>query len=183
MKRLQTGDLLISDPFLKDPNFSRAVIILCEHQSSGSFGLILNKPNSFALHELMEHFEDTNWNTFNGGPVAQNSIHFLHTAPELIPEGMEVLPGVFWGGDFNAVIKSILEKMITPDRLKFFVGYSGWAANQLEQEMEEHTWLNVQATKALLFNTPPDEIWKKALVHMGGNYAQMANYPIDPQLN
>lgn len=183
MKRIQAGDLLISDPFLKDPHFSRAVILLCEHNEEGSFGLILNKPYTFRLNELLEQMEDIDWDVFTGGPVQKDSIHFIHTVPEWIGDGLEILPGIFWGGDFQDVITSVLKHQIQPEQIKFFVGYSGWSAGQLASEMEEQTWLNVKANKNLLFNTLSNDVWKEALKHMGGKYAQMVNYPIDPQLN
>ncbi len=71
----------------------------------------------------------------------------------------------------------------TPDKIRFYIGYSGWSTGQLDMEMKEKTWLTVEATRKLLFHQKAEEIWKDALKHMGGDYEMMSNFPIDPQLN
>lgn len=161
----------------------RTVVFLTEHKEAGSIGFVLNRQFENTLSELLPEVEGTAFPVYYGGPVQPNTIHFLHRYPDKIPGGVEVLKGVYWGGDFDAVIQLINEGKAKPSMIRFYVGYSGWSIGQLEAEMEEKTWLTVKATRKLLFHNEADEIWKDAIKLMGGEYEIMINFPIDPQLN
>lgn len=178
-----TGVLLIADPFLKDPNFLRTVVFLCEHKAEGSFGFVLNRQYSSTLNELIPELEDHKLPVFYGGPVQQDTIHFLHQYPDIIPGGMEVIKGVYWGGDFDKLVELLKTDSIDTDKIRFFIGYSGWSEGQLEGELKEKSWLTVKATRKLVFHQKHGEIWKDALKQLGGDYEMMINFPIDPQLN
>jgi putative transcriptional regulator len=177
------GTLLIADPFLKDPNFLRTVVFLCEHKSEGSFGFVLNRKYEYTLGELIPELENYSLPVFYGGPVQTDTIHFLHQYPEEIPGGQEVLKGVYWGGDFESVIKLIKSEMVDTNKIRFYVGYSGWSDGQLDTELKEKSWLTVKATRKLVFHRQFEEIWKDSLKQLGGDYEMMVNFPIDPQLN
>lgn len=177
------GTLLIANPFLKDPNFSRTVIFLCDHTNEGSFGFILNKKFPKNLEELLPDLTISTFPVFQGGPVQKDALHFLHEYPELIGGGEEVLNNVFWGGNFESLLSNLKNNDIDSSRIRFFIGYSGWSEGQLENELKEESWLTVKATRKLIFDTKPGDIWKNALKHLGGNYEMMINFPIDPQLN
>ncbi len=177
------GILLIADPFLKDPNFLRTVVLLCEHKDEGSFGFVLNKQIEQTLDELITDLEGYNLPVYYGGPVQMNTIHFLHQYPELIPESVKVGNDIYWGGNFETVTALIKNDSIDHNKIKFFIGYSGWGDGQLTGELEEKSWLTVSANHKLVFNTVHDEIWKGSLQALGGEYEMMINFPIDPQLN
>ncbi len=177
------GILLIADPFLKDPNFLRTVVFLCEHKEEGSFGFVLNRQYENTLDELIPELEEHKLPVYYGGPVQQDTIHFLHQYPDEIPGGIEVLNGVYWGGDFDRVIDLIKNGLIDPNKIRFYIGYSGWSSGQLEEEMKEKTWLTVKAIRRLIFHHNYEEIWKDSLKQLGGDYEMMINFPIDPQLN
>lgn len=177
------GILLIADPFLKDPNFLRTVVILCEHRQQGSFGLILNKQIAHTLNQLVEDLEGFYFPVYYGGPVQMNTLHFLHQYPDLIPDSVEVGNKIYWGGNFESLTALIKNKSIDEAKIKFFIGYSGWGDGQLSGEMRERSWLTVSANRDLVFNTPHDEVWKESLRQLGGKYEALVNYPIDPQLN
>lgn len=183
MKLLEPGMLLIADPFLKDPNFMRTVVFLCEHQDEGSFGFVLNRSYDYTLNELVSGLEDLKIPVFYGGPVQIDTIHFLHQYPDLIPGGYEITDGIFWGGDFETAINLIRNKEIDLHRIRFYIGYSGWGSGQLSDELKEKTWLTVQANRKIIFHKETDEIWKDSLRLLGGEYEMMINFPIDPQLN
>ena len=183
MDMLQPGILLISDPFLKDPNFLRTVVLLCEHQDEGSFGFVLNKQLAITLEDVMPAAEGLRIPLLEGGPVQKDTLHFLHRRPDLISGSIEVTDHVFWGGDFSEVLSLLLTKKLLPDELRFFVGYSGWGEQQLKAELDEKSWITRPASQNLVFHTETASIWKKALADLGGEYSQMIHYPIDPQLN
>lgn len=177
------GILLIADPFLKDPNFLRSVVLLCEHQTEGSFGFVLNRRIAFTLDELVPELEGHPLPVYEGGPVQKNSLHFLHQMPAEIPGGQEVVKGVYWGGDFEVLTELIKSDQADPSRIRFFLGYSGWSEGQLAGEMNEKTWLTTAASRQLVFHKDPAEIWKEALRQLGGDYEMLINFPLDPQLN
>ena len=177
------GILLIADPFLKDPNFLRTVVFLCEHKEEGSFGFVLNRKYETTLDELIPELEGHQLPVYYGGPVQMDTIHFLHQYPDEIPGAQEVIKGVYWGGDFDLVINMIKKETIDFNKIRFYIGYSGWSNGQLNDEMNEKTWLTVEATRKLIFHRNYEEIWKDSLKHLGGDYEIMVNFPIDPQLN
>ena len=177
------GILLIADPFLKDPNFLRTVVFLCEHKEEGSFGFVLNRQYENTLNELIPELDEFKLPVFYGGPVQQDTIHFLHQYPEEIPGGIEVLKGVWWGGDFDKLVELIKKGTIDAAKVRFYIGYSGWSNGQLTDEMKEKSWLTVKATRKLIFHRNYEEIWKDALKQLGGDYEMMINFPIDPRLN
>lgn len=176
------GILLISDPFLKDPNFRRTVIFLCEHNKEGSFGFVLNKKMSLDLCDLITDAEGLHLPVYEGGPVQKDTIHFLHRRPEKLG-GVEVEKGIFWGGDFVAAMNLLKENDLPADDIRFFLGYSGWGEGQLDGELAEKSWIIRQASLPLVFSINTQQVWKNALQELGGEYSQMTNYPIDPQLN
>lgn len=177
------GVLLIADPFLKDPNFMRTVVLLTEHQAEGTVGFVLNRQYENTLDELIPEIENLPVPVYYGGPVQMNTIHFLHCCPDLVPGGVEIMPGVFWGGNFDTAMDLLKLGAIAATDIRFFIGYSGWSNGQLEGEMGEKTWLTVAATNELVFHPNAEEIWKASLRHLGGEYEMMINFPIDPQLN
>ena len=177
------GVLLIAEPFLKDPNFMRTVVLLCDHQEEGSFGFVINRAYKHTLDELMNNAEDLKIPVYYGGPVQMDTIHFLHQYPDKIPGSYEVLNGIYWGGEFETALTLIKEGSIDVNRIRFYIGYSGWCSGQLDVEMNEKTWLTVAVTRALIFHNNAEEIWKDSLKHLGGEYEMMINFPIDPQLN
>ena len=183
MVKPAAGVLLIADPFLKDPNFMRTVVLLTEHRNDGTIGFVINRQFENTLDELLPEVEGHQLPVFYGGPVQMNTIHFLHRYPNEIPGGIEVMKGVYWGGDFDSVVQLINSGKADPEKIRFFIGYSGWSPGQLDAEMEEKTWLTVEAVRKLVFHTNAEEIWKDSLKHLGGEYEMMINFPIDPQLN
>lgn len=177
------GTLLIAEPFLKDANFMRTVVFLCDHQEEGSFGFVINKEYEHSLNELMNNVDELNLPVFYGGPVQMDTIHFLHQYPHLIPNSYKIVDGIYWGGNFETAIRLIREGSIETSKIRFYIGYSGWGKEQLNDEMKENSWLTVEATSNLVFHGKTEEIWRDALRHLGGEYEMMANFPIDPQLN
>jgi len=177
------GILLIADPFLKDPNFLRTVILICEHKEEGSFGFVLNKQIENTLDQLIPDLEGYKFPVYYGGPVQMDTLHFIHQYPDIIPGSFEISKGVYWGGDFEMVVDMIKKQEIKPAKIRFYVGYSGWSSGQLESELKEKSWLTVKGERKLIFHKKIDEIWKDSLKHLGGDFEMMINFPIDPQLN
>jgi putative transcriptional regulator len=180
----QKGDILISEPFLADPNFVRTVILLCEHNDEGSFGFVLNKPAQIKISELVEGVGNREDDIYIGGPVQQNTLQFIHRNDGLVEGGIEVKDGIFWGGSFEQMLAMMDSNLIKASDIKFFIGYSGWASGQLKSELEVNSWIisrNVNIEQ--IFDTDDRSLWKEVLNTMGGKYKVVANFPVDPRLN
>lgn len=177
------GILLIADPFLKDPNFKRTVVFLCEHQNEGTFGFVLNRVYDYTLNELVTSAGDLPLPVYYGGPVQMDTIHFLHQYPTEIPGGTEILPGIYWGGDFETALELLRAGDADKNKIRFFIGYSGWGEGQLTDELKEKSWLLAPANRKIVFPKEISETWKDSIRLLGGEYEMLINFPSDPQLN
>lgn len=183
MQNAPKGSLLIANPFLQDPNFSRTVALLCNHDEEGAFGFVLNRALEIPLGEIVPALKGSEFPVCVGGPVQVDSLHFLHAIPDLIQDGEEIIPGVFYGGNFDMLKIHLFNGDIPKSKIRFFIGYSGWSSNQLETEITEESWITTIATPHLLFDIDSSQTWEECLRTMGGEYKKMINFPIDPQLN
>lgn len=180
---LKPGVLLISEPFLEDPSFKRSVILLCEHTSSHSFGLVLTQPQEVILDSIMDAKIMGEIPLFAGGPVDPTILQFVHRRPDLIQGGQEIAPGIFWAGDFEQAIEAVIDGTISFQEIKFFIGYSGWSAGQLDRELKSDSWIISQARVSDVFEESPEKLWRSVLYQKGGNYRVLSTYPDDPNLN
>lgn len=179
----EAGRLLISEPYLSDPNFERTIILLCEHNEEGSVGFVLNKPSLSKLNELINDLSDLENVLCIGGPVQQDTLHFLHQCPD-IDGAIEVSDNIYWGGEFEQLIGKIESQQIDASEVKFFVGYSGWSPGQLEEEIKLNSWIvSNRVSSELIFETPVEEMWRLTLRKMGGRFSMYSNYPVDPTMN
>jgi putative transcriptional regulator len=177
------GRLLVSEPYLPDPNFERTIILLCEHSDEGSFGFVLNKLSTTTVNEVIEDGKNVDNIIYIGGPVQQDTLHFIHRHPGL-EDAVEISDGIFWGGNFERLIFLLETKQIQLADVKFFLGYSGWSAGQLDEELKVESWIvSDQITDELVFETDPETMWQKVLKNMGGRFSVYSNYPVDPRLN
>lgn len=179
------GHLLVAEPsVLADASFNRSVILLADHSEGGSVGFILNKPLDLKLSDLVEGIEHIDLPIFNGGPIEQENLYFIHTVPDLIENSQEISSGIYWGGDFERAVDLILNEKIGCDSIKFFLGYSGWNSRQLEAELDDHTWVvleNNKEHKLLKYNHPA--LWRDKIMEIGGAYIVWSNAPENPQYN
>ena len=179
----ERGRLLISEPYLPDPNFERTIILLCENNAEGSFGFVLNKPATVSVSEVMEEIRGYHTAAMIGGPVQQDTLHYLHRNGAL-EDAVEIAAGIYWGGNFESLLLSLETKQMPHKDVKFFLGYSGWSGGQLEEELLQDSWIvSDKVSEDLVFETEPDAMWKKTLTVMGGRFSVYSNYPKDPRLN
>jgi putative transcriptional regulator len=181
--KLDKGRLLISEPFLHDPFFKRAVILLTEHNGQGSVGYILNKPINIKLHEAIEEFPEFNGNLYMGGPVQRDSLYYIHTMGNQISQSIEILDGVYWGGNFETVKIMIQNGEVQESELRFFMGYSGWGKEQLEKELTNKSWVVAKANANSVMETDPKILWNNIIKDFGSDYAMLANFPEQPSMN
>ena len=178
------GILLIAEPFLKDLSFARSVVLICKHnEEEGTFGFSIHKKLHTTLNKIIEDMEGFKIPVYLGGPVQTDTLHYIHQYPELFSDSVEITEAVYWGGDFALLKQYIKNGTVDINKVKFFLGYSGWSAGQLEDELKVHSWITLQGTKQLIFDTAPQDIWQISLTALGGKYKMMIHYPTDPQLN
>jgi putative transcriptional regulator len=181
----RVGDLLLSEPFLQDENFSRAVVLVCEHKvETGTVGFVLNKPSILNLGDLVTELDFLDAEVFIGGPVEQNTLHFIYVGDPLVLDSKPLGNEIWWGGDFSSLIHCINAKKLNLSQVRFFMGYSGWSAGQLETELLEETWIfYTDPISQALFTDSPEQLWRSHMRRMGGEFEIQSNYPIDPRLN
>ncbi|MCF8229568.1 MAG: YqgE/AlgH family protein [Bacteroidales bacterium] len=179
----EKGKLLISEPFLLDYYFKRSVVLLAEHNEEGSFGIIMNKPLDTSFNEVVKDFPEFDTNIFLGGPVKNDSLFFIHTMGDNIDNSAEIMDGLYWGGDIEQVKEMITLKLIKPSDIRFYIGYSGWGANQLAGELKRNSWVVSGMPARELLNIDPVALWKKSLNKLGDTYAYWPNFPADPASN
>jgi putative transcriptional regulator len=178
------GRLLISEPFMMDPTFKRAVIILTEYSEAGAMGFILNHASEFLLGDILPDASYSELPVFIGGPVSPNTLHFIHCCPDKIADGVEIATGIFWGGDFETVKELISGYSLKEDEIRFFTGYSGWTPKQLDDEIKEDTWMvSDHAATETIFAQNEETLWKDVVIGLGQRYAHIANFPENPALN
>jgi putative transcriptional regulator len=181
-----TGRLLVATPMLGDPNFNRSVILVLDHDESGALGVIVNRPTTVPVAEVLpawQQFTTEPGVLFQGGPVALDSAL-----------GLAVLPGV---GDeeplgwrrvvdgLGLVDLDVPPQVLVPGMagLRIFAGYSGWGSGQLEEELAEGAWYVVPGQAHDAFTVEPQQLWRRVLRRQGGDLAFVSTYPDDPSMN
>ena len=172
------GKLLLANGSLFGDVFRQTVVLMAEHDENGALGFVLNRPTPMIVDHAdspgsLDFVEAT---VFSGGPVQQSLLSVI--AEFVAPEHATKLI-------FDAVGFLNLEasEATAIRRARVFAGYSGWGPGQLDDEIEEGSWVITNATADLVFEVDPDELWREALRRMGGEYALMATMPYDPGMN
>ena len=115
--------------------------------------------------------------------MKSDSLFFIHTLGEDIDDSLEILKGLYWGGDLENVKELLSMKRLTDQNIRFFLGYSGWSPRQLEAELKRNSWAVSSTNAHLIMNTVPEKLWKMSLFQLGKEYSRWATYPSDPGLN
>jgi putative transcriptional regulator len=178
------GLLLVAEPsIIGDISFNRSVVLLAEYNESGSVGFILNKPLEYSLNDFIPEL-NSKIPVYNGGPVEQDNLYFIHKIPDLIPDSIEISNGIYWGGDFNEIISLLQENKIKESEIRFFLGYSGWSNNQLEEELEVSSWVvTANKYKNRILGETGANFWKEKMIEFGGDYLIWSNAPENPSYN
>lgn len=160
---------LVAREGMRDPNFQKSVVLVTKPKVGGPFGVIINRPLELRLSEVFLEF-DTLKNRgdvlYFGGPVKPNGFVFLVRSGERPPRGMSVLKNVYFTGD-TELIEKLLNRPNPTEGLRIFVGYSGWAPGQLQQEIERGDWVIVPASEAAVFDNEPEKIWPELIKRAG----------------
>ena len=180
------GSFLIANPVLPDTNFSRTVILLCNHDEQGSFGLVVNKsagiePSQvFANIDVLSSYQNK---VYVGGPVSQEQLFYLVQSEAMIPELDLVCEGVYLGFQWE-MLETVYNRMENPEAsIRFYLGYSGWGPGQLAGEMDRKSWLTCDASQRYTFYSDEHKIWASVVQSMGKEYQYLTQAPVNPQWN
>lgn len=178
------GRILIAEPFLPGSYFNRAIVLLVAHSEKGAVGFILNKKIEYPVNEVLGDFPDFEAEVYIGGPVSTDTIYFIHSLGDLIPGSIHVKDNMYWGGDFEEVKKLVRDGLILPDQIRFFLGYSGWDNGQLEEEINENSWLVSEIEEEfVMVDRSTESMWVQMVRDIGGKYSLWEHFPENPSLN
>lgn len=180
----KSGRILLAEPFMQDEYFQRSVILLCEAGEEGAFGFILNSDVNFTVDELNSDIALPNIKLSVGGPVGTDQLYFLHNLGDALEGSIQILEDVWIGGDFDQLSKLAKDNPEAMSKVKFFLGYAGWASQQLEDEIKEGTWKVIdQVNGERLIADDTSELWNELMRELGGKYGLLSKFPVDPSLN
>lgn len=186
--RLRAGQLLVATPALVDPNFDHSVVLLLDHDDSGTLGVVLNRPTPVPVGEVLADWQPLATDPgvlFQGGPVGTDSA----LAVAALPPGQDAEEEpVGWRRVFDGTgivdldtPTEIIEPAVAS--LRIFAGYAGWGAGQLEAEIEEGSWYVVPCEWADIFGGSPEGLWSRVLRRQPGELAWVSTRPLDPTQN
>ena len=179
----EKGKILISEPFLPDTFFNRTIVYLADHNEEGSVGFILNKKLEIKVCDAISGFEGWEEYLSMGGPVAPDTLHYLHNMGDMIPKSVWVDNNIFWGGDIDFVRSLIRNDKLNTSQIRFFLGYSGWSAGQLERELKENSWVIARVASDIVLNDQINNTWKRVLRGLNSKYRMWADFPESPDMN
>lgn len=176
------GKILISTPDISGDIFSRSVVLIVEHNESGAFGLILNKKNG-QMSSKFKNFFDFKIEVYDGGPVENDKVFFIVKEKKVTEIFSEINKDFYITEDIESIISAVLSKELSITDVKIFSGYSGWSAEQLDDEVRKKLWTVVDVYN-LDYTLPNDQtLWKSIMQNLGGEYLLWANSPEDISLN
>ncbi|MGY6560924.1 MAG: YqgE/AlgH family protein [Luteibaculaceae bacterium] len=178
------GSILLAEPFLADPYFKRAAVFLCEHNEEGSFGFVINRFLDFNFDQIIKSKTFKHYPVGLGGPVQKENLFYLHSFGESVEGSVQITDDIYFGGDFESLKKNYKFLGEPKNKIRFFVGYSGWSETQLEAELEEDSWLICDNyTPQDIFSGNFDALWYNLVKSFGKEYSLWLNAPQDPILN
>lgn len=188
-RQVEAGSIMVAEPFLGEKYFRHGVIAIIDHNGeSGSMGVVMNNPSGYSLNELLDGVKPAHGiPVYCGGPVSLDRLYFIHSlGNEIIPGATEFAPNLWIGGDFEVVIDYVNSGYLTDGILRFFLGYSGWTAGQLEEEIDKSVWAVTSSDTVSpyeLLNLHGDALWHRTVSRMGSPYRQWLLHPRDPRAN
>ncbi len=185
---VRSGSLLVSEPFLRESYFNHSVVCLVEYGGKcvTSMGVVMNKPTDYCLSDLLDGVtREDPVPVYCGGPLSVDRLYCIHSLGEdLIPGAKRICDGLYIGGDINAMIDYVNSGYPLDGNIRFYLGYSGWDAGQLDSELEDNVWAvtQIKSTENLLSGSA-DGYWHGLVREMGADYKGWTYHPQNPCLN
>lgn len=178
------GLLLVAEPFMNSDYFERSVILLCEYNGEGSFGFVLNNYLDVNFEDFSEDLIKMDSKISIGGPVEVKNLYYIHTFGDQVPNSVKITDDIYLGGDYNTLIDLVKTAKNPETKVRFFLGYSGWNKDQLDDEIKEKSWIVVESNLLnLIMDTSKTNLWQECLQKLGGKYLMFSQIPINPNNN
>lgn len=179
----QKGKVLLAEPFMDDPYFKRAAILLCEHIEEGTFGFVLNNYVDLQLDRIIPGMPPFPARISLGGPVNTSNLYYIHTLGDQLPNSLKVTEDLYMGGDFERLKSMVSDGLLNPDDFRFFIGYSGWSPGQLDAEIRRKSWFIADADTGKIMDTQLANLYGELIREVGEEYAHLADFSADRSLN
>ena len=175
---------LIAHPMLSDGYFKRAVVYLTENNEEGTLGFVLNFKTELILKDVFPGIKNGNFPIYEGGPVSKDQLYYIHNlGDEILSESIKIEDNLFWGGNFQELSHLIDEGKVNPQDIRFFVGYAGWTAGQLKEELIQKAWFTGESKTAKVLLSKADTLWGEELSKIKESYKVFSKIGYDPNLN
>ena len=182
----KVGEMLISAPMMSDPNFCRTAVLVIDREREGAhLGLVLNRELDLPVSSILADWPNADKiNLFHGGPVELDRLFMLHRLGDKVSGSFEIMPGLYTGGNTDDLRKCFDEESDLHTKIRFFLGYAGWAKGQLTSEILQNSWaVNTNPDSASLFAGSGFSYWDREVRSLGHEYRSWLNLPIHPSLN
>ena len=183
---MTAGTFLVASPLLRDPNFARTVVLICDHDDEGSWGLVVNRRTTLTFGELLDdlpYSAESGGPVHWGGPCDTERLQLLHDLRREFDNEIEVCPGVHLGIDPTSLREIVADALLPGESLHAYVGYAGWGKGQLAAEIEGGAWITCTADPSIVFDEEPERVWDRVLESLGPKYARLTRVPLDPRWN
>jgi putative transcriptional regulator len=186
-QKLEKGRLLVAMPTLSDPNFWQAVVLICTYGPEGALGVVLNRPTEIAVSALIHDFQSLagEERIYEGGPVAKNGMLVLCRGEAV--DGATIVEDISLAKDLNSLKASAAQMQLdftkASSEIRCYLGYAGWTAGQLEEEIKTGAWKTVQADATLIFDADATILWPQMMRRLGPEWAFYATMPLNPNMN
>lgn len=180
---VRQGSLLVAEPFLRESYFLHSVVTMVNYPGpEGPMGLVLNNQTNLTLSDVLDEVgPETEVPLYCGGPLSDDRLFFIHTLGEsIIPEAYEYAPGLFIGGDFDSIIEYVNNGYPVDGVVRFFLGYSGWGLEQLENELANDVWAVANGpgmSPAEILSLDGDSLWHRVVRALGSHYRNWQLHP------
>ncbi len=184
--KIEKGDLLLANPFLKQPDFYRSAVLILEKDSAGGYlGLTLNRPTRLMMQDLFDLPEDAlKVEVYGGGPVDNDRLFMLHTLGEKVEGSVEIANGIYVGGQLTDIARAVTSGAAVTGDMRFFLGYSGWAKGQLEEEIADNFWaVSRNYEPELLLTGSGSDYWREEVSRLGDRFRSWLMIPENPSDN
>lgn len=179
---LRSGNILISVPFMGDDYFDKSVVLLIEHNDTGSFGIVINKKLDQVPLKFVQSDTKKRLHLYNGGPVEIDHLFFIHTYGDLLENNINLPEGLYFGGKEYDLISLLKADLMDEQNIRFYIGYAGWEAGQLEKEVKDNRWVIGNLKKNYIF-PETSQLWEKAVKDLGKSYNHWLQFPEKPYYN
>lgn len=185
--RVEAGTLLAAFPDMLDPNFMHSVVLICQHTEQGAYGVVTNRSTKYVVKDLLpEHpiLGRSKFPVFLGGPVDHDTLQFVHVVPERIPGGLPIDGKLWLGGDLEALAEYVARSpRAARRRVRLFLGYSGWGAGQLDQELVGGSWIPAPPATGAIFGEAGEATWRRVVRSIGSEGSALEQQPPDVSWN